>query len=60
MAGLYLAQLVGAGLLFADRIAGLYLAAVAVVAALAFMISGAWLLVVDAARRESKPPDGSA
>ena len=60
MAGLYLAQLVGAGLLVADRIAGLYLAAVAVVAALAFMISGAWLLVVDAARRESKPPDRSA
>jgi len=52
LAVLYLTQLIGAALLVADHIAGLYIAAVAVVAALAFMISGAWLLVVDAARRD--------
>jgi hypothetical protein len=51
LAALYLTQLVGAALLVADHIAGLYIAAVGLVAALAFMISGAWLLIVDAARR---------
>jgi modulator of FtsH protease len=56
VAVLYLAQLVGAVLLIADHVAGLYTAAIAMVAALAFMISGAWLLVVDAARREPKRP----
>ena len=40
---LYLTQLIGAALLVADQIAGLYAAAVAMVAALTFMISGAWL-----------------
>ncbi len=43
---LYTAQLVGAAFLVADHIAGLYVAAVAMTAALAFMISAAWLLVV--------------
>jgi hypothetical protein len=52
LAVLYMIQLLGAALLGADHVAGLYVAAVAVVAALAFMISGAWLLLVDAARRE--------
>jgi hypothetical protein len=52
LAVLYVAQLVGAALLIADHSAGLYVAAVAMVAVLAFMVSGAWLLVVDAARRE--------
>ena len=46
LAVLYAGQLVGAALLVADHVAGLYVAAVAMVAALAFMISGAWLLVV--------------
>jgi modulator of FtsH protease len=53
---LYLAQLVGAAWLVADHIAGLYVAAVAMVAALAFMISGAWLLVVGTATREPDSP----
>jgi hypothetical protein len=48
IAVLYLAQLLGAALLITDHIAGLYVAAVAMVAALAFMISGAWLLVTGA------------
>jgi modulator of FtsH protease len=59
LAVLYLTQLGGAVLLVTDRVAGLYMAAVAMVAALAFMISGAWLLVVDAARRETNAPDQS-
>jgi modulator of FtsH protease len=45
---LYLFQLVGAALLVADHVAGLYIAAVGMVAALAFMISAAWLLVIGA------------
>jgi modulator of FtsH protease len=57
---LYLTQLVGAALLVAGHSAGLYAAAVALLAALAFMISGAWLLVVDAARRNQRPQDQSA
>ena len=48
LAVLYLFQLFGAVLLVADRVAGLYIAAVAMVAALAFMISAAWLLVIGA------------
>ncbi len=56
---LYLTQLVGAALLVADRIAGLYVAAVAMVAALTFMISSAWLLVVGVTMREPKPFDRS-
>src|SRR6476620_8476793 len=46
LAVLYAGQLVGAALLVDDHVAGLYVAAVAMVASLAFMISGAWLLVV--------------
>jgi hypothetical protein len=56
---LYLTQLVGAAFLVADRIAGLYVAAVAMVAALTFMISGAWLLVVGVTMREPTIPDRS-
>ena len=52
---LYLIQLVGAALLVAEHVAGLYVAAVALVTALAFMVSGAWLLIVDAAKR--RPED---
>jgi hypothetical protein len=56
---LYLAQLVGAALLVADHIAGLYVAAVAMIAALTLMISGAWLLVVGVTMREPKTLDRS-
>ena len=59
IAVLYLTQLVGAALLVADHIAGLYVAAVAMVAALTFMISSAWLLVVGVTMREPKIPDRS-
>ena len=54
---LYLTQLIGAALLIADHIAGLYLAAVAMVTALTFMISSAWLLVVGMATREPSALD---
>ena len=59
VAVLYLTQVVGAALLVADYIAGLYVAAVAMVAALAFMISAAWLLVVGVTRREPNALDRS-
>ena len=56
---LYLAQLVGAAWLVAGHIAGLYVAAVAMVVALTFMVSGAWLLVVGMTMREPKARDRS-
>jgi hypothetical protein len=43
---LYLAQLVGVAVLATGSISGLYVAGVAMVLQLAFMITGAWLLVV--------------
>lgn len=52
LTALYLTQLVGAAVLAADHVAGLYVAAVAMVAALAFMISAAWLLVVGGTNRD--------
>ena len=52
IAGLYLIQVVGAALLVADHRAGLYVAAVALVASLAFMITAAWLLVVGVMKHE--------
>ncbi|MFI5052806.1 MAG: hypothetical protein ACHQDE_00465 [Acidimicrobiia bacterium] len=52
----YLAELVGAALLVAGHIAGLYVAAVAMILQLAFMISGAWLLVIGVATRQPPTP----
>ena len=49
----------GAALLVAGYLAGLYLAAVAMVAALAFMITAAWLLVVAGTVREPDALDRS-
>jgi hypothetical protein len=45
--GLYLAQVIGALVLLSGSISGLYVAAVAIVMNVAFMISAAWLLVVS-------------
>jgi low affinity Fe/Cu permease len=45
------AEAVGAALLIAGQIAGLYVAAVAMIVLLAFMISGAWLLTVGVSTR---------
>ena len=55
LAVLYAGQLVGAALLFADHVTGLYVAAVAMVGALAFMISGAWLLVIGVTSANRTP-----
>ncbi len=44
---LYVAELIGALILMAGSISGLYVAAVAIVLNVAFMISAAWLLVVS-------------
>jgi hypothetical protein len=43
---LYLVEIAGAALLLSGYIAGLYLAAVSMISLLAFMISGAWLLIM--------------
>jgi hypothetical protein len=59
LGALYLAEIAGAALLVAGYLAGLYLAAVAMVAALAFMITAAWLLVVGGTVRESNALDRS-
>jgi hypothetical protein len=44
---LYVAEATGAVILLAGSLSGLYVAAVAIVANVAFMISAAWLLVVS-------------
>lgn len=44
---LYVAEAVGASILISDSISGLYIAVVAMVMNVAFMISAAWLLVVS-------------
>jgi hypothetical protein len=46
-AALYLVEVIGALVLISGSIAGLYVAAVALVSNVAFMISAAWLLVVS-------------
>lgn len=51
---LHVVEIVGAGLLFGGYLAGLYLAAISMVAILAFMISGAWLLIMGASERRDK------
>jgi hypothetical protein len=49
----YLAEMIGAIVLIAGHIAGLYLAAVAIVANFFFMISGSWLLLVGVSTDEA-------
>ena len=45
--GLYIAEIIGAIMLTLGNVAGLYVAAVSLVGLLAFMISGAWLLLMS-------------
>lgn len=45
--GLYIAEIIGAILFTLGYVAGLYVAAVSLVALLAYMISGAWLLLMS-------------
>jgi hypothetical protein len=49
---LYGAELIGAVLIITGRLAGLYLATTSMIILLAFMISGAWLLIIGASARE--------
>jgi len=49
----YLAEMIGAAVLIAGYVAGLYLAAVAIVANFFFMISGSWLLLVGVSTDEA-------
>ena len=51
---LYTSELIGAILLMLGYLRGLYVAAIAMVALMAFMISGAWLLVVGVEQPKTK------
>jgi modulator of FtsH protease len=57
---LYVGELIGALVLVAGSISGLYIAAVAILTNVAFMISAAWLLVVTvySARTVPETPEG--
>ncbi len=50
----YVAQIVGSGLLIAGYIAGLYASAIAMIAFFAFMISGAWLLLLGVHQEQKR------
>jgi hypothetical protein len=54
---LHAVEIVGAALLLAGYIAGLYLAAISMVGLLAYMISGAWLLIMGVSAQPSRPLD---
>jgi hypothetical protein len=51
----YLAEVVGAVILIAGSITGLYVAAIAIVANFFYMISGAWLLLVGVSQDRDDP-----
>jgi hypothetical protein len=54
----YVAEVVGAVLLLMGYVAGIYLAAVAMTALVAFMISAAWLLVAGVQHDRARPDSG--
>ena len=51
---LHIMEIVGAGLLLSGYLAGLYLAGISMVGVLAFMISGAWLLIMGVSAHRPK------
>lgn len=54
-------EIVGAAVLMLGHLAGLYVASVAMIANIAFFISGAWLLMVGVhldSTRQSRKPQG--
>lgn len=51
---LHVVEIVGAGLLLSGYVAGLYVAAISMVAILAFLISGAWLLIMGASEHRDR------
>jgi hypothetical protein len=53
----HIAQMVGAIMLIFGHAAGLYVASVAMVIYLSFLISGAWLLLVGIHRNDVQRPD---
>lgn len=56
----YVAEMIGAAMLIAGDIAGLYLAAAAIVANFFFMISGSWLLLIGVSTDEAMSGPGTA
>jgi len=57
----YVVEIVGAAVLMLGHLAGLYVASVAMIANIAFFISGAWLLMVGVhldSTRQSRKPQG--
>jgi hypothetical protein len=51
---LHVVEIVGAVLLLSGYVVGLYLAAISMIGVLAFMISGAWLLIMGAAEHRPR------
>jgi hypothetical protein len=51
---LHIVEIVGAALLLSGYVAGLYLAAISMIGVLAFMISGAWLLIMGVSEHRPK------
>ena len=54
---LHAVEIAAAALLLAGYVAGLYLAAISMVGLLAYMISGAWLLIMGVSEQPSRRPD---
>lgn len=54
---LHAVEIVGAAVLLAGYIAGLYIAAISMIVLLAYMISGAWLLIMGVSEQPSRRPD---
>jgi hypothetical protein len=52
---IHLAEMIGAALFFAGYIAGLYVAAVAIVTNTCYMITAAWLLVIGVVDQKASP-----
>jgi hypothetical protein len=55
--GLHAVEIVGAALLLAGYIAGLYLAAISMIGLVAYMISGAWFLIMGVSEQPSRRRD---
>jgi hypothetical protein len=51
----HLAEMIGAGLFFAGYLAGLYMAAIAIVANTCYMITAAWLLIIGVFEQKADP-----
>jgi hypothetical protein len=55
---LHIAEIGGAALLLSGYVAGLYLAAISMIGLLAFMISGAWLLIMGVSEHRPRAGNG--